>query len=271
METVLTFYNEAVDSIRRMDLTLLYVFSSVYFVTAILVFFILFYGITAPYGRYARGGWGIFVNGKFAWFVQEIPSFAIPVVFVLYDQNALKYNVMPNMLFFMLYSSHYFQRACIFPFLIKGGKPTPFIPFLMALIFCLVNGYLQSAYLLHHAEYGPDWWTKPHIYIGCFMFVFGMAVNIHSDHILRNLRKPGETGYKIPKGGMFNFVSGANFFGEILEWAGFAIATWCIPALAFSFFTCCNIGPRAWQHHQYYLQKFEDYPKDRKAVIPFIL
>ena len=32
------------------------------------------------------------------------------------------------------------------------------------------------------------------------LFVFGMVVNIHSDHILRNLRKPGETGYKIPQG-----------------------------------------------------------------------
>ena len=32
------------------------------------------------------------------------------------------------------------------------------------------------------------------------MFLSGMAINIHSDHILRNLRKPGEKGYKIPKG-----------------------------------------------------------------------
>ena len=82
------------------------------------------------------------------------------------------------------------------------------------------------------------------------MFFLGMAINIHSDHILRNLRKPGEKGYKIPRGGMFDYVSGANFFGEILEWAGFAVATWSVPGLAFSFFTCCNIGPRAYQHHQ---------------------
>ncbi len=35
---------------------------------------------------------------------------------------------------------------------------------------------------------------------GTLLFVAGMVVNIHSDHILRNLRKPGETGYKIPQG-----------------------------------------------------------------------
>ena len=35
-------------------------------------------------------------------------------------------------------------------------------------------------------------------------------------------------------------------------------------------FTFCNIGPRAYNHHKWYLQKFEDYPKSRKAVIPLI-
>jgi hypothetical protein len=74
----------------------------------------------------------------------------------------------------------------------------------------------------------------------------GFAINVHSDHVLANLRAPGETGYKIPQGasysasamrlgpacysgwhfwwcagGMFRFVSGANFFGEIVEWFGY--------------------------------------------------
>ncbi len=47
----------------------------------------------------------------------------------------------------------------------------------------------------------------------------------------------GEKGYKIPRGGMFEYISGANFFGEILEWAGFALAAWSLPAFAFALFT----------------------------------
>ncbi|PWG68210.1 hypothetical protein DF186_25590, partial [Enterococcus hirae] len=35
---------------------------------------------------------------------------------------------------------------------------------------------------------------------GSSMWFVGWIINIHSDHILRNLRKPGETGYKIPRG-----------------------------------------------------------------------
>ena len=50
---------------------------------------------------------------------------------------------------------------------------------------------------------------------------------------------------------MFEYVSAANYFGECLEWLGFAIASWSLPALAFSLFTFANIGPRAYHHHLY--------------------
>lgn len=79
-------------------------------------------------------------------------------------------------------------------------------------------------------------------------------------------------GYSIPRGGMFELVSGANFFGEILEWLGWAVAAWRLPAGAFALFTACNIGPRAWHHHLDYRRRFGSaYPQHRKALIPFIL
>ena len=69
---------------------------------------------------------------------------------------------------------------------------------------------------------------------------------------------------------MFEYVSGANFFGEILEWFGFALAANNLPAWSFAIFTFCNIAPRAQQHHQWYQNKFDEYPASRCAVIPFI-
>jgi hypothetical protein len=71
---------------------------------------------------------------------------------------------------------------------------------------------------------------------------------------------------------MFEYVSAANYFGECVEWFGFAVASWSLSGLAFSIFTLSNIGPRACHHHQWYKEKFgSKYPKDRKALIPFIL
>lgn len=55
-----------------------------------------------------------------------------------------------------------------------------------------------------------------------------------------------------------------------MEWFGFALAAWSLPAFAFAVFTFANIGPRAASHHQWYLKKFPDYPRNRRAVIPFV-
>ena len=78
--------------------------------------------------------------------------------------------------------------------------------------------------------------------------------------------------YYVPKGGLFEYVSGANFFGEILEWFGLAMASgFTLSTTTFVIFTFANLAPRAHQHHQWYLKKFqEEYPKNRKALIPFV-
>ena len=123
-----------------------------------------------------------------------------------------------------------------------GGKPTPFVVFLMAFVFCLWNGFLQGRSLAT-AVYPASTWYEPHFVLGIALFFTGLLINWHADNILMGLRKsPQDKGYYIPRGGMFYFVSGANFFGEILEWAGFALACWSLPAAAFAAFTFCNIG-----------------------------
>jgi len=59
---------------------------------------------------------------------------------------------------------------------------------------------MQARGALLLSAYPGEFYTNMRIYGGVFLFLFGMTANIHSDHILRNLRKPGETGYKIPQG-----------------------------------------------------------------------
>uniref|UniRef100_A0A8C9Y3V4 3-oxo-5alpha-steroid 4-dehydrogenase (NADP(+)) n=1 Tax=Sander lucioperca TaxID=283035 RepID=A0A8C9Y3V4_SANLU len=152
--------------------------------------------------------------------------------------------------------------------LLTRGRPYPLGVMVAAGLFCSVNGFLQGHYLLHCAQFDDEWSAE--CIISCLLlFYIGMAINIHSDYILHNLRKPGEVVYKIPKGGLFEHVSGANYIGEIVEWFGYAVATWSLPALSFAVFSLCFIGPRAYHHHRFYQEKFKDYPKLRKALIPF--
>ncbi|KAL6079446.1 3-oxo-5-alpha-steroid 4-dehydrogenase 1 [Balamuthia mandrillaris] len=256
-----------------MDETILNVSAAIMVLCSLPTFLALVFGTAAPYGRYAPEAKSIVykpqLNAKFAWFVQEVPSFLVAAALGYFGKEECMSSTV-NRILLGLYLTHYFQRSFIFPFLIRGGKPTPVLLCLMAFGFCMWNGFQQGRYLTHYYTYDESWLSHPMFIIGVIMFVSGMAINIHSDHILRNLRKPGEQGYKIPRGGMFEYVSGANFFGEILEWAGFAVCNPSPPAIAFAFFTFCNIGPRGKQHHEWYLKKFENYPKGRKGVIPFL-
>lgn len=235
-------------------------------------------GIEAPYGRYNQADHkasqnflmrcltSVDVPAKVAWVIQECPT----LIWSAYCWfNAGRSLDSGNTLVLLCFVVHYTNRTIIFPLRSRGSKPIPLPIMSFALTFCTLNGYIQCQSL---ARYTAISLTAPTTIIGVGIWAFGLYLNMDADHILRNLRKPGEKEYKIPRGGLFEYVSGANFAAEILEWIGFAIATgFSLPGVTFAFCTACNIGPRAISHHQWYFEKFkEDYPKNRKALIPFV-
>ncbi|KAF8965228.1 3-oxo-5-alpha-steroid 4-dehydrogenase-domain-containing protein [Flammula alnicola] len=120
----------------------------------------------------------------------------------------------------------------------------------------------------------------------------------------------GGEHYSIPQGGLYSLISYPNYFFEWFEWLGFAIAASPLPfhlagitpsSVVSSLLdpqTYINILntpaqqfmpnlsppwiffisevllmlPRAYKGHKWYHSKFGDaYPKNRKAVIPFVL
>ena len=137
------------------------------------------------------------------------------------------------------------------------------------LIFASVAGimvFISFDELLPAArEYGEH-------HLSIYGLIAGMAVNLHSDHIIRHLRKPGDTRHYIPRGGMFRYVSSANYFGELLEWVGFAVASWSWAGAVFAWWTFANLAPRAASLRRRYEQEFgEEFTKlRRKRIIPFI-
>ncbi len=89
---------------------------------------------------------------------------------------------------------------------------------------------------------------------------------------LINLRQPGETGYKIPRGGMYRYVSCPNYMGETIEWIGFAIMSWSLVGAVFAIWVALPLLAQAINAHRWYRDKFGDeYPVDRKAIIPYLL
>ena len=142
----------------------------------------------------------------------------------------------------------------------------------MAGSFNLVNGFINGYWLGYMSGvYELSLLTNARFIIGLLLFLLGFIINQSADNYLINLRSANRKGYFVPQGKLFKYVSCPNFTGEIIEWTGFAIMTWCLPSLSFLIWTSTNLIPRALHHHKWYNKTFPDYPSERKAVIPGIL
>lgn len=235
-----------------------------------LIIFILLLFVNAPYGRYISNKWGLLINNKIGWFLMELPALAVFVFFFLFKSEQKNVVVW---LFFAFWTFHYSYRSLLYPFITRtSSKKIPFLIVLFAIFFNSVNGFLNGYYFSHIKPfYEISWLWDIRFISGTLMFFIGMIINRSADKYLISLRKPGETGYKIPDGKLFKYISCPNHAGEMLQWIGFAVLTWSLPAVSFSIWTIANIFPRSISNHKWYLANFEDYPKDRKVVIPFIL
>lgn len=237
------------------------------FVTAALTAVALL-ALPAPYGRHARAGWGPTMSTRLAWIVMESP--AVLAFLGVYLAGAHALEAAPLALLAM-WQAHYVQRAFVFPFTLRPGGRTPVSVVAMGFVFNLANAYLNARWLSHMGDYPVAWLWSPGFIVGLILFVTGYRINRWADRVLANLRAPGETGYKIPRGGLYELISCPNYFGELLEWIGFALAAGSLAGWSFAAFTAANLIPRALTHHRWYRAKFPDYPRTRRAVLPFLL
>lgn len=255
-----------------MDLTTIYnIFLIVMAVIAVIVFISLFF-VNAGYGMFQTKKWGPAINNKLGWVLMESPVFILMLVLFLLSDRTTNIACITMLAIFEL---HYFQRSFIFPFLIKGNKTMPLSIIAMGVLFNSLNALMQAGWLFYISPdtmYTPAWLTTPQFIIGAIIFATGMAINIHSDHVIRTLRKPGDTSYHFPNRGMYRFVTSGNYFGECLEWLGFACLTWSWAGLIFFIWTFANLAPRAKRLNDQYKKQFpEEFAKTNpKALIPFI-
>jgi protein-S-isoprenylcysteine O-methyltransferase Ste14 len=177
--------------------------------------------------------------------------------------------------FLVLWQAHYLYRSFVFPFRRRGGKQEmPLSVALMAVVFNFANAYLNARWLYTLGPERPlSWLADPRFVLGVGLFALGYFVNHQSDQILFALRTPGGPGgdgYKIPYGGLYRFVSCPNYFGELVEWTGWALLTFSPAGLAFAAASAANLVPRARAHHRWYREKFPDYPPERRAIVPMV-
>ena len=231
------------------------------------------------YGRHLKSNKAT-MPAKTAWLLFECPQlFAFALTYWLVVGSPS----LPSVCLFAVWQCHYVYRGLIYPLRRRdAGQRFPLVNVVMGFVFNALNGFV-NAYAVSHAAHlqSAAWLGQPVFWLGAGVAALGWVTNFQADNILLNLRSPGAAQgaaqgveaprYKIPYGGAFRWVSSANYLGEIVWWLGWALMCNTAAGWVFWFFTLSNLVPRAWNNHRWYLQKFPDYPKDRKAVLPYLL
>ncbi|OON18557.1 trans-2,3-enoyl-CoA reductase domain protein, partial [Opisthorchis viverrini] len=124
-----------------------------------------------------------------------------------------------------------------------------------------------------------------HAVYGCKQICFGLGLFLVSEYgnfcchlVLRNLRPAGSTVRGLPKPEpgqfltrMFNLVACPNYTYEVMAWLGFSIMTQSLPALMFTVVGFIQMAIWALKKRQAYIREFAEFPRSRRAIVPYLL
>ncbi|KZS88278.1 hypothetical protein SISNIDRAFT_476046 [Sistotremastrum niveocremeum HHB9708] len=246
--------------------------------------------IDAPFGRFSLPTSRFNIPGISSWIIMEL--FAPLSFTVAFLSSPLSSSPSPPPLShpasFLagLFLIHYSNRALISPLRTPSRNKSHLIVFLCGVAFNIVNGTLLGTWLTSPVALNTlrgafsDW----RFWIGVAGWVGGFVGNVAHDEILLDIRRqksstPREQNhYAIPHGLLYSYISYPNYFCEWIEWLSFALIAspphvtgFLTPPWLFFFAEVWTMFPRAVSGHRWYHKKFDDYPKDRKIIIPFVL
>lgn len=243
---------------------------------AALVFFISWF-LPSPYGRFASGRFGVSVSPRLGWLLMELPATLSFLYF--YMQGPRRGDTVP-LIFLGMWCLHYANRGFFFPLSMRvaRGERGSFSALVIVTGWGVtaLHGYFHATYFTRLGHYSTDWLSDPRFLCGFVIYYAALALNLHSDSILRNLRRPEEVAagtkvYRIPRGGLFRWVSSPSYLTELVAWAGFALCTFSLAGVFIFLVSAANLVPRAFATHRWYLSRFPDYPRSRRALVPFLL
>ena len=242
--------------------------------------FALFVGIAArffdsPYGRFASSSFGLNLDPRLGWWLMELPA---TVVFIgVFALGSRRTELVP-MILGAIWLLHYANRGWFFPLsmrVVKGKRHSFSMTVVGAGWFVTaMHAYLNASFFTEHgAHLTTAWLGDPRFVVGLLVYYSGLALVLHSEAVLRGLRKGGADGpeYSIPYGGGFERVTNPAYLGELVGWAGFALMTWSLAGVLIFVISAANLVPRAFATHAWYLERFPDYPMDRKVLLPYLL
>ncbi|KAK9452329.1 3-oxo-5-alpha-steroid 4-dehydrogenase-domain-containing protein [Limtongia smithiae] len=215
---------------------------------------------------------------QIAWSTVFYFEYAGPIVVHLIAYNASKwfygvdyeYTKTQTAVYYMMLI-HFFKRELETRFVHRFSNATMPIAniFRNSFYYTLLSGFLIS-YAVYSPVARPD--LPPFSFKGLIFFWTWAEFSNFLTHLnLSSLRPVGTTVRKIPVGYGFDLISCPNYFFESMGWLAIALLTrsWA-AALTFVFFTATMYNWAVGKHLRYKREFKEKYPKNRKAMFPFI-
>ncbi|KAK6933634.1 3-oxo-5-alpha-steroid 4-dehydrogenase, C-terminal [Dillenia turbinata] len=204
------------------------------------------------------------VSSKTGMLILYTPAFLAGVAsFALFPSEGLRFLLLSSAL-----TIHFFKRDFEVLFIHKYSG-TMVLHSVVAIFLC----YFISTVTMIYAQHLTQGFPEPPIdlkYLGVALFLVGIIGNFYHHYLLSKLRGKGEKEYKIPKGGLFNLVICPHYLFEILGFVGVSFISQALYPFAFTLGTTFYLLGRSYATRNWYISKFQDFPKDVKAMIPFV-
>lgn len=205
------------------------------------------------------------VDSRTGMIVCYTPAFLAGVAsFALFPDESFRFLLLTSAL-----SIHFFKRIfeVLFVHKYSGGMA------LDAAIVISLSYFISTATMIYGQHLSRDF-PEPLMdlkYPGIALFFVGILGNLYHHCQLSKLRSKGEREYKIPKGGLFNLVVCPHYLFEILGFIGFSFISQTVYAFALATGTALYLMGRSYSTRRWYVSKFENFPNNVKALIPYIL
>ncbi|XP_060607989.1 uncharacterized protein LOC132760109 isoform X1 [Ruditapes philippinarum] len=228
----------------------------------------------APYGKHEANdaNWGPMIHQRLGHIFSDALPGVLMFLLVFFFYGSKREHT--NYIFMALWLTHYVHRGILHPMLMRYRSKKVALGITLGGFFPNCLFHFLNADFVGNADFVENYYYDPRFIIGILLYVLGYIINRWADHKLRSLRETkgedGCTGYYIPYGGLFELITCPNYFGELVEWLGWALATWSLAGLVWALFSAATFIPRSWHNHNWYKQQFEHYPPNRKALIPWV-
>ncbi|KAL4599346.1 hypothetical protein ACB092_11G120100 [Castanea dentata] len=133
--------------------------------------------------------------------------------------------------------------------------------------------YFLSTASMIYAQYLSQDISEPPVdlkYPGILLFLIGIGGNFYHHYLLSKLRGKGDKEYRIPNGGLFDLVICPHYLFEIIDFLGISFISQTLYAFSFTLGTIFYLMGRSYATRRWYLSKFETFPEDVKALIPYL-